>query len=327
MAESMGAFSAQETKHVPLRRGADPKDAADASSGHGLIDVLCVDDDTGFLGLEKTLLERRPGQTVDTATSVREAMEKLRLKRYDAVVSDYRMPVEDGLEFLKELRMSGDDIPFILFTGKGENRTAIQALWEGATFYVEKGAETMPLFAELQNMITVSVERRRAQEKDRLSEGILRSLGAIDSNVIVVVDATGMVVDCSDRSEAVLGYGRDELVGRRMGEIIASGPTRGWTAFIEATARNEMITPKEFSLVRRDGTTAHVRMSSSSLRSDDRGSLSGAVCVIRDMSTEKQMEQRLNKAEKRYQEVEGILDDICDASDPEKKYSNIKKAS
>ena len=80
--------------------------------------VLSVDDDSGFLKITKQILEVRDAFQVDTALSVDEALNKLKKTTYDAVVSDYQMPGKDGLQFLKELRESGNTIPFIIFTGK-----------------------------------------------------------------------------------------------------------------------------------------------------------------------------------------------------------------
>jgi CheY-like chemotaxis protein len=45
---------------------------------------------------------------IDTASSVEEAMRKVEKEDYDAIVSDFQMPGKDGLEFLRELRQSGD---------------------------------------------------------------------------------------------------------------------------------------------------------------------------------------------------------------------------
>jgi len=44
------------------------------------------------------------------------------------VISDYKMPQKDGLEFLKSLRDQNNEIPFIMFTGKGREEVAIKAL-------------------------------------------------------------------------------------------------------------------------------------------------------------------------------------------------------
>jgi DNA-binding response OmpR family regulator len=69
---------------------------------------------------------------VDIASSVNEAIGKMKEESYDAVVSDYQMPGKDGLSFLGELREKGNEIPFIVFTGKGREEIAIKALNLGA---------------------------------------------------------------------------------------------------------------------------------------------------------------------------------------------------
>jgi len=83
------------------------------------IRVLAVDDETDICTLTKRFLEMSEAMEVDTVCSVREAMAEVTKKRYDVIVSDYQMPDEDGIQFLKSLRAAGDAIPFILFTGKG----------------------------------------------------------------------------------------------------------------------------------------------------------------------------------------------------------------
>ena len=93
-----------------------------------LILVLHVDDETGFLESTKQILEMKAPVRVYAAASVEEAKEILKTKKVDVIVSDYQMPVENGLEFLKELRETNVDIPFILFTGMGREKVAIEAL-------------------------------------------------------------------------------------------------------------------------------------------------------------------------------------------------------
>ena len=72
-------------------------------------------------------------------------MEKMKEKTYDLIISDYVMPEKDGLEFLIELRKKGNMIPFIIFTGKGREEVAIQALSLGTDHYINKiGARALP---------------------------------------------------------------------------------------------------------------------------------------------------------------------------------------
>src|SRR3989304_5569789 len=90
------------------------------------IRVLHVDDELGLLKVAKQCLELQGPFQVDTAGSVEEALNKLKEKEYDAVVSDYQMPGKDGLEFLELLKKNGNTIPFIMFTGKGSEEVAVK---------------------------------------------------------------------------------------------------------------------------------------------------------------------------------------------------------
>ena len=87
-----------------------------------------VDDETGFLESTKQILEMNAPVCVYPAASVEEAKEILKTSKVDVIVSDYPMPLENGLKFLKELRETNVDIPFILFTGMGREKVAIEAL-------------------------------------------------------------------------------------------------------------------------------------------------------------------------------------------------------
>src|SRR4030042_6584157 len=95
------------------------------------IRVLHVDDDASFLKTSKTILEMQGLFQVENATSVEEATEKMKKEEYDAIICDYQMPGKDGLEFLRELRANGNTVPFIVFTGKGREEVAIEALNRG----------------------------------------------------------------------------------------------------------------------------------------------------------------------------------------------------
>ena len=79
--------------------------------------VLYVDDEPGLLEIGKLFLEEDGQFIVDTISSATDALALLDTKVYDAIISDYHMPVMDGVEFLKKVRTSGNTIPFILFTG------------------------------------------------------------------------------------------------------------------------------------------------------------------------------------------------------------------
>ena len=129
------------------------------------IRVLYVDDEPGLLEIAKIFLEETGEFIVSTSTSAKEALTSQSLRSHDIIVSDYQMPGMDGIAFLKEIRKRYDDLPFILFTGRGREEVVIQAINNGADFYLQKGGDPRAQFAELSHKIRQAV-RRRVVERD-----------------------------------------------------------------------------------------------------------------------------------------------------------------
>ena len=134
------------------------------------IRVLYVDDEPALLEIGKLFLEREGTFVVDTLISVSDALMRLNTERYDAILSDYLMPEMDGITFLKQLRASGNKTPFVIFTGKGREEVVIDALNNGADFYIQKGADVKAQFAELSNKIRYAVSRKQSEEALGVSE-------------------------------------------------------------------------------------------------------------------------------------------------------------
>ncbi|MFB6270353.1 MAG: PAS domain S-box protein, partial [Halobacterium sp.] len=136
--------------------------------------VLHVDDEPGFAELVATFLEEEDDAfEVVTETDARDALDRLRAEgdAVDCVVSDYDMPGLDGVEFLEAVREDYPDVPFVLFTGKGSEEVASDALSAGATDYLQKGDGTEQ-YAILANRVRNAVEQyrseRRAADVERL---------------------------------------------------------------------------------------------------------------------------------------------------------------
>jgi PAS domain S-box-containing protein len=130
-----------------------------------------------MLDIANLYLERGGAFSVDTLTSAPEALEQLKTQRYDAIISDYQMPAMDGITFLKQFKESGNTTtPFIIFTGRGREEIVIQALNEGADFYLQKGGDVKSQFAELSHKIRQAVFRRRAEVALSESEERYRSV-------------------------------------------------------------------------------------------------------------------------------------------------------
>ena len=94
----------------------------------------------------------------------------------------------NGIAFLEHLREKGNNIPFILFTGKGREEIAIDALNAGADYYIQKGGRPKTQYAELVNSVRHAVERKRAINALKASQSeqghLLKAMG----DVIIYTD-------------------------------------------------------------------------------------------------------------------------------------------
>ncbi|PWR74073.1 response regulator [Methanospirillum lacunae] len=125
--------------------------------------VLYIDDEPSLLTLTRIYLKEEADLDVDIAASAEEGLDLLKKNVYDAIISDYDMPDIDGIDFLKQVRNYDVTIPFIIFTGKGREEVAIEALNNGADFYIQKGGDPRTIFTELANAIRHLVRRTQAE--------------------------------------------------------------------------------------------------------------------------------------------------------------------
>ena len=131
--------------------------------GTEAIRVLHVDDEPGLGEMVATFLERSNDRLrVETATSAEEGLALLADGEFDCVVSDYDMSGRNGIDFLGSIRAEWPDLPFILYTGKGSEEIASEAITAGATDYLQKEVGT-DHYAVLANRIVNVVERERAR--------------------------------------------------------------------------------------------------------------------------------------------------------------------
>jgi PAS domain S-box-containing protein len=174
--------------------------------------ILCIDDEPDFLELTKIFLEKEDDRlSVDTSTSVEEALEYLKKKRYEAIVCDYQMPGMDGLEFLESLRNQNNLIPFIILTGRGREEVAINALNLGVNRYLQKGGDPKALYGVLAQAIVQEVNHKRAERLMCESEEKYRNLVERASDGITITQDN--IIKYANQSLAsITGYTVEELI-------------------------------------------------------------------------------------------------------------------
>lgn len=134
--------------------------------GANPIRVLHVEDELGAIKITRVYLEKAGYNDfkITPVLTAEQALETLETDDFDIVISDYMMPGMNGLEFLDTLRKNGNDIPFIIFTGRGDEGVAIEALNKGASRYIKKAGRPDVLFNTLGRHIRELVEDMRKGE-------------------------------------------------------------------------------------------------------------------------------------------------------------------
>jgi PAS domain S-box-containing protein len=187
------------------------------------IRILHVDDDTSILEISKQILLDLDGNfEFDHAFCVDEAFKKLSTGNYDVVVSDYDMPQKNGLQFLKELREQKYEIPFILFTGKGREEVAIEALNLGADGYYNKQGSSETVYGELAHGIKILTQRRKAEEKLKQSNKTINSIINSTNDAIFAFDSNWVVTYCNETFAKIGGLTQNEMLGKNARVVFAN---------------------------------------------------------------------------------------------------------
>lgn len=114
--------------------------------------ILIIEDDLTFATMLKTWLGKK-GFEVDTAGSSSRAKKQLSARSYDLILSDLRLPDQDGIHLLAWLRNQSCTTPFIIMTSYAEIQTAVQAIKQGASNYIAKPVQPDELLKKIKEAI------------------------------------------------------------------------------------------------------------------------------------------------------------------------------
>jgi len=190
----------------------------DSPAGDGdRILVLHVDDDPQHGDLVATYLEQIDENiTVDTETDPQSGLERLQTESVDCVVSDFQMPEMNGIEFLKHVREEYPNLPFILFTGKGSEEIASEAINAGVTSYLQKsGTDTYELLA---NRVRNAVGHHRSKRLARVTEDRLFGLYE-QADGFYVLDEEWTITYWNQRIAQRTGRSAEEVLGESYWEV------------------------------------------------------------------------------------------------------------
>ena len=102
--------------------------------------LLVVDDMATMRSLIRRMLRAIGYTTIDEAEDGVAALEKLRIQKFDAVITDWNMPNMDGLSLLQEIRKSEElaELPVLMVTAEKRRENVLAAIEAGANGYIVK---------------------------------------------------------------------------------------------------------------------------------------------------------------------------------------------
>jgi len=184
------------------------------------IRVLHVDDEPEFADLTATFLEREHAQLdIETANGASDGLDRLAGVDVDCIVSDYDMPGMNGIEFLERVRETNPNLPFILFTGKGSEEIASEAVSAGATDYLQKGSGTSQ-YTVLANRVANAVEQSRSKRQVETSQQRLSLFFEQSPFGVIEWSEDCQITRLNETAEDILGYSEAELRGESWNRIV-----------------------------------------------------------------------------------------------------------
>ncbi|HUU27525.1 MAG TPA: response regulator [archaeon] len=197
--------------------------------------ILLVDDDNAVLNVvSRFLIEENC--SVKVAADGEEAFKLIEEDLPDVVMTDIKMPVMDGLELLKACKKKYD-IPFIMFTGYADMDTAIEALNNGAYYFLHKPINFYEIMAVLNHLREkIRLERKLEEQRSKLFQmSRLADLGLLTDGLVREVSEP---VNCIIRNlvplknnlsriEKYLLTKKDEAPGeseKTIGELLSETP-------------------------------------------------------------------------------------------------------
>lgn len=257
------------------------------------IRVLHVDDEPDLVDMAATFLEREDNRIeVRTANNPTDGLEILADYDLDCIVSDYDMPRTNGIEFLEAVREEYPELPFILYTGKGSEEIASEAISSGVTEYLQKESGTSQ-YTVLAHRIQNVVEQYQARQAVEQTEQKLTQLAARSDDVLFMFnedwsellfinsafeDIWGISVEqVEENAEAFIEYihpeDRDDV--RRSMERISTGQPDEY----------------EYRIIPPDGDQRWVRAQTKPIF-DNEGNITRIVGYVRDITEQKERTRR-----------------------------------
>lgn len=178
--------------------------------------VLVVEDDEGLRGLICRTL-RKTGFETEEAPTAAEALERFAANPTFLLIIDQCLPDMTGRSLVTTLRERGLDPSFIIMTGQGDERLAVDMMKLGAFDYLIKDTELyerLPLAcAALARHVETAARLRAAEQALSASEQRYKNITEQLTEMLIIHDLHGNILEANRAAEDGIGFTRQEMLG------------------------------------------------------------------------------------------------------------------
>ncbi len=280
--------------------------------------ILILDDEHIVTSALKTLLNIEGFSEVKDFNSPMQALESLKFDKPDLIISDFIMPEMNGIDFLIEAKKMYADVSMILLTGYADKENAIKAINEiGLYKYIEKPWDNEELIINIKNAIershlisdlkdkvieleianrqlekySNSLEEMVAQKTSDLVESNSK-LSAIINNCadgIIIFSQDGSVVNVNPACENLFGLSDNLLIGKKIFDLFESPINLDFNLILNST--EDQLVRDIYLINFVNDNRIPIEISFARILLDENEYLPNCVCVIRDITAQKEMER------------------------------------
>ena len=269
------------------------------------------DDITARLGLDAENAD------VSLATSLDSAISHLAKHRVDCILCAHCPERERCLTTVRTLRSEHPSVPVVVFVDDESSAYVDSVIEAGATEVIQSTVDSVSqqlLRRRIESVVDTSSLRSMRDQSLQRYETILNT--AVDA--IYQLDTDGTIIAVNDAALRLTGYDRAELIGSNVSIVMPDEEVRKAEKQIARTLRGDIddIQTLEMTVRTKGGDVVPCETRIAVLHRD--GDFDGTVGVVRDVSDEREREQKLHERDEMLQQISESVNDVVWITPPEK---------